>query len=375
MKAGGGRRRLGLVLDAAFEGWTSMDYVGEMLLDTLRREHPELAVSALQPWTPRVFGSWPGPASTMRENADRLIARCLVYPAGIALERPRFDIFHIVDHSYGHVAHLLPPGRTGIYCHDLDALGALTGESSSSAVRRALARSVLQALRRVAVVFHSTEQVRKEIIERGLLDESKLVHAPYGVAPEFVPTGAPDPTLECHFPRGPFLLNVGSGAPRKRLDLLFHAFAALRVDWPDLSLVQQGGSLNPGQEALLDQLHIRGAVVRFAKLPRKSLAQLYRRAKLVVLPSEREGFGLPLLEALACGAPVLVRDLPAFREVGGAAVSYCNAKEFLGWATAIDQNLLGSHSSEAVAVRVERARLFSWSKHAQTILGAYEAWG
>ncbi len=283
------------------------------------------------------------------------------------------DVFHLVDHSYGHVAHFLPAHRTGIYCHDLDALRPLTAGSAWTLSTRALARSVLRALCRVAVVFYSSSPIRQEILERGLLDERKLVYAPYGVAPEFGPADTPDPLVDHGLPPGPFLLHVGSGAPRKRLDLLFRAFAALRQDWPTLFLVQQGAKLTREQQALLNHLGIGAAVIRFPKLPRASLAHLYRRAKLVVLPSEREGFGLPLIESLSCGTPVLVRDLPVLREVGGRAASYCNEHEPLGWATAIGERLAIPDSPEAIAQRLEQAALFSWSKHAQTILNTYEA--
>ncbi len=376
MTRGGRPLRLGVVLDAALEGWTSMEYVGEMLVDTLRREHSsDVEVTPLQPWAPRLFGSLPGPAQWARKSIDRFITRCAVYPIAIGLQRWRFDAFHIVDHSYAHTAHGLPGHRTGIYCHDLDALRLLTAGPAVVLHQRLLARSVLRALERAAVVFYSTAQVRRQIVDRGLLDEGKLVYAPYGVAAEFAPLGPTDEGLDRSLPAGRFVLHVGSGEPRKRLELLIRSFAAVKAREPDVILVQQGADLTHEQQELLDAMGIRSSFVQLPKRSRASLAHLYRRASLVVVPSEREGFGLPVIEALACGTPVLGSDIPAFREVGGEAAAYCGAAEPAGWAAAILRALGDGTPSGAKEARLRQASLFSWSRHAEIVLSAYRALG
>jgi glycosyltransferase involved in cell wall biosynthesis len=370
----GGKLRLGVVLDAALEGWTSMDYIGEMLVETLTREHAqEVAVSALQPRTPALFGGLAGPARRARQNVDRLIARCLTYPLVVGLKRFDFDAFHITDHSYGHVVRTLPSERTGIYCHDLDALKPLLRESSKWAPhRRALAWSVLWGLQQAAVVFYNTEHVRKQISGLGLLDEKKLVHAPLGVASEFNAIAPIDDELEGCLPPGRYVLNVGSGIPRKRLELLIRTFAILRSTERDIFLVQQGARFTEAQLSLAATLGVRPVVVSLSKLSRRALAHLYRRAVLVVLPSEREGFGLPLIEALACGTPVLASDIPAFREVGGDAASYCDSADPSVWAMKIIELLRGS-LPETKTQRLAQSARFSWSLHAETILSAYRA--
>jgi glycosyltransferase involved in cell wall biosynthesis len=374
MSAGGARLRLAVVLDAALEDWTSMDYVGEMLVKTLRHEHStKVDVSPIQPQAPRILGRLPGPARWLGKSLDRLAARCIVYPVAMARLRHQFDVFHIVDHSYAHTAHALPRNRTGIYCHDLDAVRPLLNDSSSEPHRKLLARSILHALERSAVVFYSTQQVRKEMADYGLRDERKLVYAPYGVAAEFAPSGPLDAEVEALLPQGLFILNVGNSSPRKRPELLLRAFAHLRATAPDIFLVQQGGGFSHIRNPLLVDLVSRGAVIQFPRLPRSALAHLYRRASLVVLPSEREGFGLPLIEALACSTPVLASDIPAFREVGAAAVSYCNSAEPRDWAEAILGLMRGDRSGPTREARLAQAERFSWSRHANTIVNAYRA--
>jgi glycosyltransferase involved in cell wall biosynthesis len=374
MRSGGSRLRLAVVLDAYLEGWTSMDYVGEMLVSTLRDEHSsEVAVSALQPWSPRILGRLPGPAHWARISFDRLVTRCVVYPASISLERTQFDVFHIADHSYSHVGHVLPPRRTGIYCHDLDAVRPLLDGAKQTPYQKALALSILRALRRAAVVFFSTEHVRGQISHYGLVDSERLIHAPYGIAREFCPSGPVDKKMEALLPQGRFLLHVGSAAPRKRLDLLFRTFAALRKAEPEMVLVQQGAELTSAHHALIASLGIGSAIVRLPRLPRESLAYLYRRASAVVLPSESEGFGLPLLEALACGRPVLSSDISAYREVGGNAVSYCGSSDPSEWAERLLALMREESSGRRLGPRLAQASLFSWSGHANSVLAAYRA--
>ncbi len=374
MTGGSAKLRLGVVLDAGLEGWTSMDYVGEMLVETLRNEHPaDVEVSTLQPCAPKVLSRFPGASQALRENVDRFLTRCLVYPALVGRRRLDFDVFHIVDHSYAHTAHVLPPERTGIYCHDLDALRPLLSGSRWSSPQRAFAWSILRALQRVALIFYNSEYVRTQISSLGTIDDKKLFHASLGIAAEFSLRGPVDAEIDRRLPPGRFLLHVGSGIPRKRLELLFRAFAVLRAKQPHIVLVQQGAALSGQQLALLEQLGIEPSVIRLPALSRTALAHLYRRATLVVLPSEREGFGLPVIEALACGTPVLASDIPAFREVGGHAISFCQGSDPDIWASAIQCVLLRERSVQQVADGLAHVARFSWSAHAQTILNAYRS--
>ena len=95
--------------------------------------------------------------------------------------------------------------------------------------------------------------------------------------------------------------------------------AAARGRVPGLRLVQVGGPWPPPLAARIDRLVIGSAVAQVRGLTRGQLAALYRRAAAVLVPSEAEGFGLPVVEALACGAAVVASDIPALREVAGDA--------------------------------------------------------
>src|SRR5947209_7770524 len=108
-----GPARVGVVLDLAEEHWPSMDLVGEMILDRLAAEHAaDVAATRIQPPFRARFTRW-SPARRQARNADRLLNRLRDYPRYLRrlARRGSFDLFHVVDHSYSHLVHELPPGR------------------------------------------------------------------------------------------------------------------------------------------------------------------------------------------------------------------------------------------------------------------------
>jgi len=369
--------RLALLMDPREEGWPSMDLVGEALLEGLTSHPTEVSAVSVRPPMPRVARRVPHLGTRNAAfNADRLLTRFGLYPGRALLVRGHYDAFHVVDHTYSQLVHALPTGRTGVYCHDLDAFRSVLEPQREPrpAWFRLMARAQLAGLERAALVFHSTQTVRSQLLARGVVDPSRLVWAPYGVSPEYRPEPVPgDRSAELLAPLGgqPYLLHVGSAIPRKRLDVLFAAFAALRARHPDLRLVQQGGTLSPTQRAQVEELGIGDALLQPPRQERPTLAGLYRRARAVLVTSDMEGFGLPVIEALACGAPVVASDLPVLREVGADACVYCPVGEVPTWVEAVDALLTGGQPPPPREARLARAARFTWAAHARTVLEAY----
>jgi glycosyltransferase involved in cell wall biosynthesis len=367
---------IAVMFDAPEENWPSMDLAGEMLFDQWREDRSlGVTPTRIAIRIPSIVRRLAG-AGSAAFNADRALARYLAYPLrSFAARRPgRF--FHVVDHSYAQLVHALPGRRTGVYCHDLDAFRALWSPASDGAAspRKALAYVLLRGLQAAAVVFYSTRDVGRELEDRGLVPRERLVLAPYGVGPEFNEHRAKDSHADVVLSslRGrPFLLHVGSGIPRKRLDVLFEVFARVRAGHPELRLVQQGAALSPAQRAHVDRLGIGDALLQPPKVDRTTLAEMYRRASLVLVTSESEGFGFPVVEALACGATVLCSDLPVLREVGGAAALYAPAGDVSAWSATVTAILDGAGAQPPKAARLARARSFTWRGHARTLRDAY----
>jgi glycosyltransferase involved in cell wall biosynthesis len=167
------------------------------------------------------------------------------------------------------------------------------------------------------------------------------------------------------------LLHVGSLIPRKNPEFLLRLAASVREARPDLELVQVGGSLSDAQARLVDELGLRPHLHRLSGLTRSELAALYRRAGAVLLPSTAEGFGLPIIEALSCGAPVVASDLSVLREVGGDAAEYCPVSALDAWREAVLRELAAPPGART-DVRLRRAASYSWRAHATTIVEGHE---
>jgi glycosyltransferase involved in cell wall biosynthesis len=267
----------------------------------------------------------------------------------------------------------LSPGRVGVYCHDLDAFGSLIDPKKDPRPWwfRRLTQRTLRGLRSAAVVFHNSREVGRQLVEAALVPAEKLVHAPLGVAAEFTPNSAPVAFPIPARPTGPFLLHVGSHIPRKRIDVLLEVFATVQKAAPGAWLLQVGGPWSPALADRINRLGIASAVVQVQGLSREQLAELYRQAAAVLVPSEAEGFGLPVIEALACGAIVIASDIPVLHEVGGDAVVYCPVADVTAWARAVNQLLAEPISAPSRETRLTRADRYSWVEHTRVIAETY----
>jgi glycosyltransferase involved in cell wall biosynthesis len=168
---------------------------------------------------------------------------------------------------------------------------------------------------------------------------------------------------------GIWLLSVGSSIPRKRLDVLLRVFAEVRKQMSNVRLLRIGEALTPEQRKLARELGVDSALIELGFRSREVLAAAYRRANLLLQTSEAEGFGLPPIEAMACGCRVIASDLPVLREVGGAAATYCAVADIPGWTGAIVAALQGPEKRENGFANAAR---FSWSENAAQTAQVYE---
>jgi glycosyltransferase involved in cell wall biosynthesis len=368
------RTSLAVICDFAEENWPSMNLVAEMLLKKLDARYSQDVQAVLIRPSMAWRLSFLLPKTRMLTNADRLINRFWDYPRHLRSRLPHFDFFHVCDHSYAHLVHELPAERTGVYCHDLDSFRCLLEPRSEPRPLwfRAMSRRILEGMQKAAVVFCSTQVTKQRILQLGLIDPARLVYAPYGISPEFLSSPNHPASGASHYGRhDPFVLHVGSCIPRKRIDVLLDVFAKVRSRFPELQLLQVGGDWTRQQREQIRRLQISSAVHQYSGIDREILADLYRKARLVMQPSEAEGFGLPVIEALACGAIVVASDIPVLREVSGDAVLYCPVADISRWSAAIEKLLLDPAGAPDANSRLAQAHRYSWDLHTETILQAY----
>jgi glycosyltransferase involved in cell wall biosynthesis len=377
--------RVAVVCDFVDEKWPSMDLVGNMLVERLAREHiGAIEVTAIRP---RFICKFDRVAPFARKTIfklERLLNRFIYYPKILRALRSEFDLFHIVDHSYSHLAHDLPGGRVVVGCHDLDAFRCILQPECDrrSWPFRAMTRRILGGFKLAARVCCVSDVTRAALLTYGLGPAQRLLTIPNGINPTCSPLpnrDADDKAAEilgepCE--RTIELLHVGSTIARKRIDVLLHVFARLRQVFPATRLVRVGGPFTTAQLKLAEQLRLADSIVTTPFVDAYTLAAIYRRAALLLMPSEAEGFGLPIAEAMACGTPVLASDISIFREVAGAAMEYAPVADISAWVAAA-MLLLNEreHQTRRWCERrkdgLERAALFSWSDSAARIARLY----
>ncbi len=179
----------------------------------------------------------------------------------------------------------------------------------------------------------------------------------------------------------PYVLYVGSERPRKNLVRLLEAFAELKKELPNLKLVKVGSAgrsvrYRRATERIVDRLGLHGEVTFHDYVPEKKLADFYRAAALLAYPSYYEGFGLPPLEAMCSGCPVVTSDTSSLPEVVGDAGILVSPHETGGWVRAMRRVLTDGHLREEMVRRgIERAKGFSWDKAARATEEVYRKVG
>jgi glycosyltransferase involved in cell wall biosynthesis len=286
-------------------------------------------------------------------------------------------LVHITAQTFASMLWLQPGAVVTV--HDLFPDNQATG--NRAIVTRLVDAAARLALRRAAAVLTGSEATAAICRARGLVGSLGVTATSYGVdhalfRRQAVPAsyGA---SVGLHVDT-PILLYVGTEAPRKRVDVLIHLLARLRHgNFPDLLLVKVGAPIDPGRReelrALATALDVAKAVLWLDGVTEQELAWLYNRATLYVSAAEREGFGLPVLEAMASGCAVAVSDLPAHREVVGDAGLLVQRGDLAAWQVAVEAILRDREQRRSLGERgEERAALFTWRRTAETTLRVYE---
>jgi glycosyltransferase involved in cell wall biosynthesis len=249
----------------------------------------------------------------------------------------------------GHYQHSLPlriVGRTVLTVHDLsfERDPSVMGLKDRLVFRTTVPRSARRADRVIAV----SERTRDDLVELYGIAREKIAVIPHGVDPAFSPGNGSGER---------FLLFVGAVQRRKDPRAALEAANDLQ-----LPLVIVGPEREP---ALASELRELGADLR-GYVEKPQLAQLYRQAACLVVPSRYEGFGLPVLEAMASGTPVVAAPDAALVEVAGDAAVYADGNDLPG---AILQAL--ERREELRAAGLARAAQFSWAEAARRTVEVY----
>jgi len=170
----------------------------------------------------------------------------------------------------------------------------------------------------------------------------------------------------------PYILYLGQWKTYKNVPLLIEAFAQLRAGRPDCRLVLAGGDpRHPEIPAAVAELPP-GSVVLPGRVADDAVPELYRAAAAVVLASHGEGFGLPVLEAMACGVPIVCSDIPVLREIADGVAIFCDPGDAAAFARGMLEALGRQPGDRWSRLGVEQAERFSWRRAAELTVDVYE---
>ena len=311
--------------------------------------------------------------STSNSTIDRVSGGLLregwYYPVGLrrVAKRARADLLHV-------------PAALPAYGRDLPTVLSILDtipwrhpewftRANALQQRLLLPRAARQATRIITI----SEASKRDIIEYLRLPPDRIDVTPLGVDPSFSPSHRDPDWLRKRFAtRGPVVLSVGTPEPRKNLRQTIAVFEQVHRQLGQASLLLVGG--HGWRDAEIERaIDAAGpSVIRSGYLDRDELVRSYASADCFLFPSLREGFGLPPLEAMASGIPVVCSDSPSLPEVVGDAALMRPAEDTDGLAKAVLAVLTDDSCAEGLRTRgLERSARFTWEATAEATLATY----
>ena len=282
----------------------------------------------------------------------------------------RVDLYH----SPNYTLNMLGRGKSLMTIHDLSFLACR--QYSLASGRWHYAFKIKNYAHQVDAIAADSESTKSEIMKYLKVPEEKIhvIHLACSEAFEPLPQSENTQTiLDKYKIKGDFILYVGTLEPRKNLKGLIEAYHQTRAK-DDFLLVLAGGTGWKYKHIfrLVDKLRLNDRVVFCGYVPDTELPELYNRASVFAYPSFYEGFGLPPLEAMACGLPVVVSHTTSLPEVVGDAGVYVDPSDIDQISHSIDTVLSDTELRNMLRERgLKRARLFSWEKATSETMKLY----
>jgi glycosyltransferase involved in cell wall biosynthesis len=260
---------------------------------------------------------------------------------------------------------VLPPAVRAAGVVTVHDLAFLDRPDELEPAQRGLPALVRDATRRAAMVCTPTTAVARQVVQRLGVRDDRIVVTPLGVDPAWFVAAPPsaEARRRLNLPQQ-YLLFVGTAQPRKGLDVLLAAHQAA-PGAPPLVLT---GAAGWGPEVPVGDPE---RVLRTGYLPEVDLRRVVAGAAALVLPSRDEGFGLPVLEALACGIPVIATDAPALVEVAAGYAQHVPVGDIGALAEALSTVDSAARDPQTAAARRAHASEFTWRSCAESTVAAY----
>lgn len=302
------------------------------------------------------------------------------YP--LTLTKQQVDIFHIIDHSDGHLARWLQRNHQPIIvtCHDLINLiqpenvynQALLPSVSMAAWKYAI-KGMHKARHIITVSSHTAQDVVRELH----IQPERITVVPDAIESIFSPL----PESEINFfrqqkgisPATFCLLNVGSNQPRKNVFTTLHVLQVLKEKGLPIHYWKAGADFTHEQKQFIQTHNLENSVTYLGKPDKQTLVKIYNAADILLAPSLYEGFGMTIIEAMACGTAVITSNVTSLPEVAGDAAILVSPIDVPAMVQAVCHLFEDkSYRQSLVEKGLVRSKLFTWEKTAEQIAEIYE---
>ncbi|MCB8982450.1 MAG: glycosyltransferase family 4 protein [Ardenticatenaceae bacterium] len=295
-------------------------------------------------------------------------------PAPVQWITGQLDLFHSPDFVLPPVAGGIP---TLLTVHDLSFVHY--PEVYPAVLVKYLNRVVPWSVRRASHVLADSAATKEDLTAIWGIPADKITVLYSGVNEQFQPVtekeGLTAVSNRYQLGDAPYLLTVGTVQPRKNYQMLIRAFAPVAASWPHNLYIAGGkGWLYDDMMAEVERQGLNGRVRFLGFVADEDLPALYSGATLFLFPSLYEGFGLPLLEAMQCGTPVISSNASSLPEVVGETAVQLSPHDQTAWTHAMQELLADpARRMQLVAAGYRQARQFTWQKAAAHLLQLYQA--
>jgi glycosyltransferase involved in cell wall biosynthesis len=354
----------------------SMDVYADGLVTALRELHPQWEVFETNPRPTGVKG-----ASSIAEGMHKYYEKFLRYP--LSLRQYKADVYHIVDQSYAHLAYWLKDVPIVITCHDLINFRQpenLWQRARFPPLSMAAWRFSVKGLHKAHHILADSRYTAQDIKQMVDVDAKRITVIPFGLDTTFRQIQQEDLIQSSRTKYGVSsekicLLHVGGNDPRKNVTILLEVVKVLRTREIPAVLWKIGADFTPQQKQLIEEYGLEGKTTYLGQMSHKDWALIlaYNAADIVIIPSLYEGFGMPVLEAMACGTPVIASNVSSLPEVAGDAARLVSPEDVEG---IVNEVIHIAHDpifrQRLINRGLSRAKIFFWNVIAPKIAKIYE---
>lgn len=320
------------------------------------------------------------PTSSTYAKLDDILSRFIVYPPKAFFSSA--SLYHIIDHGYSHLAYALRGRKMVVTCNDLVTFRLADGsipcaELSSSSVKKF--RWIVAGMQYAKSIIAISNSTKQDLIKFLAVPEEKIKVIYDGVDNLFQPTNKADARyIFRDFKNIPvqskLILHLSGVSPRKNIEGVIRTLAILVHGYGiQTHLLRVGGPLTKPYWILADSLGVTPYIHESGHIDDEQLVLAYNTADLLLFPSWWEGFGLPPLEAMACGTPVILSNRASLPEVAGDAGVLIAPDDYEGMASAARRIFEDdAYRKMLVARGFSQAKRFTWEKVAEETFEVYQ---